>query len=280
MFDNLSLFLGLEGSKQPQDFGVNATFGGRIAVNWGLPLLRDYGLGVQVGHAITFANNAVQVFERRNGNHSRTQYFTTVGVFQRTPAGLRWGVAYDFLTQGSFDTFNLGQWRAVFGYQLTPRDEVGVRLALSGFRDTGRFFDRATTPHANALTLDPITQGTLYWRHTFEHQAQTTFWAGVAEGHGQLSAAARVDPSPVDRPFVFGAELDVPLNDRLSLFGQANFIQPADTGTVDAFLGLVFTPFPRAHRERNRRFAPVQPVASGATFSVDLARRLSRAGRR
>ncbi len=29
MFDNLVLFLGLEGSKQPQDFGVNATFGGR-----------------------------------------------------------------------------------------------------------------------------------------------------------------------------------------------------------------------------------------------------------
>src|SRR5262245_33784590 len=34
LFDGLSLFAGLDGSKQPQDLGVNALMGGRMAFNW------------------------------------------------------------------------------------------------------------------------------------------------------------------------------------------------------------------------------------------------------
>ena len=44
--DNISLLLALDGSKQPQDLGVNAQFGGRGAVNMGVPLVRDWGLGL------------------------------------------------------------------------------------------------------------------------------------------------------------------------------------------------------------------------------------------
>jgi hypothetical protein len=36
--DELTLFGGLDGSKQPQDFGVNANLGGQAHFNWGLPL--------------------------------------------------------------------------------------------------------------------------------------------------------------------------------------------------------------------------------------------------
>jgi hypothetical protein len=43
LLENLSLFGGLEGSKQPQDFGVNAHFGGRFHANMGLPLLPECG---------------------------------------------------------------------------------------------------------------------------------------------------------------------------------------------------------------------------------------------
>ena len=39
LWDNVSIFVGLEGSKQPQDFGINANFGGRFALNWGFPLV-------------------------------------------------------------------------------------------------------------------------------------------------------------------------------------------------------------------------------------------------
>jgi hypothetical protein len=61
LFDGLSLFGGLDGSKQPQDLGVNANMGGRVAFNWGIPIVKEWGLGVQVGAAYNFADNAVQV---------------------------------------------------------------------------------------------------------------------------------------------------------------------------------------------------------------------------
>jgi len=87
-FDNLSLFLGLEGSKQPQDFGVNAHFGGRSSVNWGVPLWRDWGLGLQLGTSLNATANAVQVVERVEGTTGRTQSFSTLGIFQRFESGL------------------------------------------------------------------------------------------------------------------------------------------------------------------------------------------------
>src|SRR5438552_82403 len=39
VFDNLSLFAGLNIAKEPADLGVNENFGYRFAVNWGLPLV-------------------------------------------------------------------------------------------------------------------------------------------------------------------------------------------------------------------------------------------------
>ena len=77
--DNLDVFLGLDGSKQPQDFGVNAHFGGRFSVNYGFPLLKELGLGAQVGTALGQSHNAVQVFERLGESTDRFQVFTTLG---------------------------------------------------------------------------------------------------------------------------------------------------------------------------------------------------------
>jgi hypothetical protein len=35
IFENLSVFAGLDGSKQPQDLGINANMGLRLSANWG-----------------------------------------------------------------------------------------------------------------------------------------------------------------------------------------------------------------------------------------------------
>ncbi|WP_146505701.1 hypothetical protein [Rubinisphaera italica] len=50
--DVLEFFAGLEGSKQPQDFGVNAHMGTRVHVNYGSIIVPEWGLGLQVGTAI------------------------------------------------------------------------------------------------------------------------------------------------------------------------------------------------------------------------------------
>ncbi|MEQ8837606.1 MAG: hypothetical protein RID07_12440 [Lacipirellulaceae bacterium] len=262
--DTLSLFLGYEGSKQPQDFGVNAHFGGRTAINWGVPLVEDWGLGFQIGSAINASSNAVQVNERVEGNSSRTQSFTTVGLFQRLDNGLKWGVAHDFLYQRYYDDFTLSQWRGYFGYQLSQRNEVGVRMAFHEKEDEGFF-------GTSGVQLRAIDQGSVYWRHTFQQGAQLGCWFGVAEGHNEPNIALGDLPRQ-NGVFAYGSDVFCPITDRMALFGEANFLTPADTGTVDAFLGVEIFPWGGARRGRSRRFSPVQSVGGNTSMSVDLRR--------
>lgn len=262
--DSLEVFVGLEGSKQPQDFGVNAHFGGRGSVNWAAPLAADYGLGIQIGTSGNWTDHAVRVTSQIDGASSRTQSFTTAGLFQRTDSGFNWGVVYDFLYQRDYDRFTLSQWRGQAGYQVSDTDQVGVFGMVPQKDDRG---DWGGVP----VKLSPLMQGAVFWRHTWENQAETGFWIGASEGHGRVNVALG-DASDTSTVPVFGSDLHIPLSDSWAMFGQANFICPADTGTVDAFLGLAYYPGGKSHGWRRRTFSPLLPVANNTTFSVDLDR--------
>lgn len=256
-----NFFVGIEGSKQPQDFGVSANFGGRTSLNWSRPLLRNYGIGFQIGTAINATTAATRVNELLGEDTQRYQSFTTLGLFQRLDNGWFWGVGYDFLFQDTYDQFQLGQWRMRGGKTLNANNEVGMTIMLPGDRDTGFF-------NATQVSLDPIAQGTLYWRHFWQSGAQTTVWGGIAEGHGESNAITGFSPAQ-DEVFVFGADILCPLNNMLAIYGETNLMMPADTGTVDAFLGLQFFPG-GAYQARRQRYSPVLPVAGSTSFSVDL----------
>ena len=258
----LEFFAGLEGSKQPQDYGVNANLGGRAHVNWGRLILPEHGLGIQLGTALNATGNAVRVYELLGETTGRTQSFSTAGIFQRTPSGISWGFAYDFLYQESFDQFFLGQWRGRIGYQLNCCNEFGVTAQLSGERDSGLF-------NATLVTLDPITQGSVYWRHRWESGTETTLWAGLAEAHGESNPITGFSP-PKDEVFLFGADILAPLNDNLALYGETNLMMPTDTGAVDAYLGIQWHPWGGAKQSRRMASSPVLPVAGSTSFSVDL----------
>jgi hypothetical protein len=262
--ETLELFGGLEGAKDPQDFGVNANFGGRLHVNWGAPLLPAWGIGVQIGTAVDLTDNAVQVFERLEGNSDRVQEFTTVGIFQRIGA-LNWAVVYDFLEESYYDHFNLGQVRAKVGYHITPCDEIGAWGTIATEKDNGTF-------GAVPITLRPIDQASAFWRHTWENCAQTTVWVGGCPGHGQVNLALGDLPS-VGARVVFGADLHIPLSDNWAIFGEANFLTPANSGTVDAYLGFAYYIGGSAHGFRERQFSPVLPVADDTSMPIDLNRR-------
>lgn len=261
--ETLQLFGGLEGSKQPQDFGVNANFGTRWAANWGIPLLANYGIGAQIGTSLNETDNAVQVFERVGASANRTQSFSTVGIFQRTETW-RWGIAYDLLYESYYDRFTLGQWRGRVGYATSERDEFGVWGAVAQQRSRGNFL---TIP----VELCPLTQGSCYWQHQFSAGTRAMCWAGASEGHAQANLALG-DLPRTGPQFVFGAELDVPLNAYFAIYGQANFVGPADSGTVDSFLGLSFYPGGRAMPAARSTFAPFQALANSTMFAVDLRR--------
>ncbi len=264
LLDNLELFLGLEGSKQPQDFGVNAQFGGRAHVNWAIPISEEFGLGLQVGTSINQTKHAVAVTHAIEGSSSRTQNFTTIGVFQRTDNGWTWGMAHDFLYQNDYDTSYLTQWRGRAGYAVSENDEVGVMAMVP---QTAADASWAGVP----VRLKPLAMGSGYWRHNWAFGAQTTGWLGMADRHGQANIALGDRPS-TGNVVVFGADLQVPLNDHWALFGEANFVTPADTGTVDAYLGICYYPGGGAVRWRNRAFAPVLPVANNTSFVTNLRR--------
>jgi hypothetical protein len=263
LLEELTFFAGIDGSKQPQDFGVNAVVGGQVSMNWGLPLLPQYGVGMQVGTGLTATANAVRVFELVGETTGRTQSFTTLGIFQRLDNGISWGFAHDFLYEEYFDNFSLSQWRIRGAYDLGACNQVGVNAMLPGRSETGVF--GASTN----VQLKPIAQANVFWRHYWESGPQTTMWIGVAEGHGENNAV--VGPAPAKgEQFLFGGDFLAPLTDSLAIYGESNLIMPADTGTVDAFLGVQWYPGRRATSARRGRFNPLLPLASPTTFAVDL----------
>ena len=264
LLDELSFLFAIDGSKQPQDFGVNANLGGNASVNWGIPVIKEFGIGMQLGAGLTSSANAVRVYELLGESTGRTQSFTTVGIFQRTDSGLAWGFAHDFLYQKSFDTFQLGQWRIRGSYFLSTNNEIGITSSLNSYSDNGIF--GSSTP----VTLSPIEQGSLYYRRFWGTGAQTTAWIGIADKHGENNAVT--GPSPAKHvPFLFGADLLMPLSASLAIYGETNMITPSDTGTVDAFLGIQWFPGRRAFRARRGTFSPLIPLAAPTSFAVDLS---------
>jgi hypothetical protein len=262
LLENLSLFGGLDGAKGPEDLGINANFGFRGAVQWGVPLIEELNLGLQIGTAVNYSRTAVRVLRTVDGTRERTQSFSTIGLFQRTDEGLVWGVAWDYLAADYWTGMDLSQVRGQVGYQLTDNDEVGVWGTM---RDRG---DHAEIEDFR-LRLRAINQVAVYWRHVWENGSVTRAWAGVAEEHGRFVLTDPGQPS-VNHPFLFGADLHIPLNDSLAIYGEANFITPNDTGTVTATLGLAWYPGRGAARAARSRYAPVLPLANNTSFAVDL----------
>jgi hypothetical protein len=262
--ENFSIFVGPDGSKQPQDLGINAHMGIRFGANLGLPIVASKNLGIQVGAAENLSDSAVHVLDQVEGTSSRTQTFFTVGVFQRPTPAFNWGVVYDVSLARYYDDFTLSQIRGQVGFGLRDSDEVGARFAKSLRGDDGLMGE---TP----VRLDPITQVTGYHRHTWSNAAQTSIWVGVANGHHNI-VWVFPDNSRDNRVLVYGAELAMPLSERFAVTGATNLVTPAATGTVDAYLGVTFYPGRSGLRAARNTFAPILPVANNPEMAVNLSR--------
>ncbi len=263
-FENLSLFIGLDGSKQPQDLGINANMGVRFALNWGFAVSQSDKLGAQIGIAANLSDAAEHVLDQIEGTSRRAQVYVTAGIFQRTSRRINWGLAYDMLFQDYYDTVRLGQWRGQFGYAISERHEMGawVTKGVEGATAT-----MVSTP----VRLDPISQLNGYTTHTWPSNARTTIWVGLAAGHTNLVWLLPPDTER-ERSLVYGAELHMPLSERFAVTGAANFITPTASGTVDAYLGVVFYPGRNGMRRTQGSFSPVNPVGNSPMFPVNVRR--------
>lgn len=262
----LTLFTGLDGSKQPQDYGVNANLGIRGAINYSTPVKGWTGTGVQVGGAITGQGNAVRVYELLGESRERFQVFTTLGVFHRFDEGFADGVAvgaaYDFLYQESIDDFKLSQLRLKVSKRIRPDLELGT-IFHQGLTSSDGLFN------STAVRLETIDFFTVFATKSFSTGVTATMAAGVARGHSENNAVT--GPSAYKRDqLVLGSDFRAPLNGWSAIYGEANIIFPADTGAVDAFLGIELTPGGIARRLIGNRYAPYFPVASSPSMATDL----------
>ncbi len=261
-WENLSVLGGLDGSKGPEDLGVSANFGVRGAVQTGMPLVEDWGLGLQVGTGVNYERTATRFMHVLLDTNQRTQSFTTIGLFQRTESGWNWGVVYDFLYDHYYVDMTLGQLRGQAGYWFDPQNEMGLWGTLRAQSE------RLIISQDN-LALEPIDQLNLYWRHIWPTNVVTRGWVGLAEGHGRYILIGPTSPA-VHHPLVFGADVFIPLTGSLAIFGEANFITPNDSGTVTALFGLVYYPAGTAGDAFRNRFAPLLPTGNNPTFGVNV----------
>jgi hypothetical protein len=263
LFDFLSIGAGFNGSKDPQTLGIDAHNGFRTEINWGIPLWRDWGVGVQVGTAFNYEKSAVRVLQSLDGTDDRAQIFSTIGLYQRAANGWHWGIAYDWLHETYFDNFDVTQWRAQVGYQFTDSDEVGVWATTRDQRADVRL---VTTPFA----FSPTSQVNAFWRHVWWHNIETRFWVGYVPQHSEFLFVE--GGNPVARgQLSYGSQIFVPLSDSVAIWGEANFILPTNSGTVNAALGLAFYPGGRTLQQTVRNtFAPLFRVANNATMSIDV----------
>lgn len=259
-------FFGIDGSKQPQDFGVNANLGVAGSIAMSAPLWREQGIGLQVGTRAVFTGNAVQVFELLGESKDRFQNFTSVGLFKRFENRFAIGATYDWLNQESFDNFTLSQWRVRASVDVNKQVEIGVTINIADRTDEGSF-------NLERVTLEPVDQVSIYLRQRWGTGVITTFWLGVADEHSEENAVTGTLPVKTNQ-VLFGADIFAPLNHWMAIYGETNLVMPADTGAVDAFLGLRFAPQGiRRSRCRNNRFRSLLPVASNPSFTTNLSRR-------
>ncbi|MEQ1730899.1 MAG: DUF6666 family protein [Vicinamibacterales bacterium] len=260
--DRVNVFIGLDGSKQPQDLGINANMGPRFAVNFGAPIAKASGLGVQFGSAVNLSDAAVHVLDQVDGTSRRTQMFTTLGLFQRA-GSVSWGVAFDALHQHYYDNEWMAQIRGEVSTGIGASNQVGV-----WFTAPTRHADAAVA--TTAVRLEPIAQVNGMLRHSWPSGARTGVWVGVAEGHHNV-VLVFPDNSRDRHVVVYGAEVSMPLNERWSVTGATNLMTPTATGTVDAYMGVTFN-LGRSKARPTTTFVPLLGVANNTAFSVDLSR--------
>ncbi len=258
----VDLFSGIDAFKGPMDIGnANGNFGVRAGANAAVSIFQRWGIALQAGLAADLSNLKGSPYPFPNAT-MRDQYFTTTGIFQRINrddgSAITWGFAYDWLFDDYYSNFHFGQWRVKGEYEASECDAFGVEASIAEHGSSGElpnFFGGV-----DVFSFKPITQGDLYWTHTFENFASLTGKFGVAERPGN---------------FVFGSDGCVPITRNLALTGGFTYIMPdvgaGPTGQTQEIwnvsVGIEIVPggFRRCGASALR---PFLPVANNGTFAV------------
>lgn len=259
--DNLTLFSGVHGFKNPSNLDRNASFGMQIGANWGAPFwLAPYsGMGMQLGIQGVLSNFSGANFttDRRN------QFFLTTGVFRRADWGLQAGIVFDYMRDDWYAGVDLSQVRGEISWVYPCLHEWGFWFSASDDSET------TLSPVDQLIdTWDPTDLFAFFYRRRF-HQTiggEGRFFFGFSQrGDGLL-----------------GADGFRPLTERLAIETSYTYLipkQPRGDGASEnegwnLFVGVVWYPGWNAfgHDGCGNYFRPLFRVADNGSFMVDRFR--------
>ena len=247
-------------------------FGAVTGLNTAMPVpgLSDYGIGWQLG--LTYGVYDVDGTVNSPTAKSQQQTFVTTGFYRKggDDQRLSFGLVYDWMLNSNWGNHGvnptLGQWRGQVEYALSDINGVGVYASM---RDLGSL---QWCPRQHLVTDRAISQVNLFWHHKFESAADSWLWVGLPErerlsGHGSLG------------DWIIGANIQVPISERLALYGNAQYMHPSAAAGATASVesdwnvgaGVVwyFGGHAISHSLNGKCWLPYMPVANNSTFLVD-----------
>jgi hypothetical protein len=254
--------------------GYSSNFGAVAGVNSSVPLfgLSDYGFGWQTG-----LSYGVYDFEGRYEARpatSQQQFFVTTGFYRKAKDDerLSFGMVYDWMVNDAWGvgatTPTLGQWRAQAEWAFTESDAVGVRGAV---RDRVAYENTSFLNRDYLFTTRSVSYADLFWHHEFESKADTFLWFGFTQSD-------RLDGDGSLYDWLIGASGEVPLNDRIALYANAQYMHASASAGTDGWgesgynvsMGIAIY-FGCAARDRSIHgtHGPYMPVANNSSFMVD-----------
>ncbi len=172
--------------------------------------------------------------------------------------------SHDFLYGKSFDTISLGQWRMRGSYTLSRSNEIGITSTLRSY--TIREYLARTLPSNFSRSISSFSTivafGELCSNERLLDRTSPT-------------SMVKTTPSlvhPLQKNYRSClVQTSLCLSPRASQYtAKPNMITPSDTGTVDAFLGIQWSPKRRTNSYRRSKFSPLLPLAAPTSFAVDL----------
>jgi hypothetical protein len=203
IFKESSVFVGVQSFKGPLDRGVNGNYGFNEGVNLAGPLVPfpRKGIGYQVGARWVQSNLSGNAFD----SSSRNQQFFTAGLFHRAyrNRGLQGGVVYDHLNDDYYREVSVGQVR----FEASVLNGCGHEIGMWG---TAAVEDDEEIPEQRLPRPQLTNMGNLFYRYSTDEGHQTRLWCGLTS----------------DDLIVVGADMRVPVSNRIDFTGGFNYIIP------------------------------------------------------
>jgi hypothetical protein len=267
-------FAGMDSFKGVSDGTFTSNFGLVSGLNAAVPVpgLSDYGLNWQLG--MSYGIYDIDGRASLPSAQSQQQVFVTTGFYHKATEDhrLSFGLVYDWMINNEWGVFGvdptLGQWRGQIEYSLSGCNSVGIWGTV---RDLG---SQIAVSEDTLVRNRAVDQACMFWHHHFCCGADSVLWVGIPD-RGRLDA--QQGGSLGD--WMVGANVQVPLTDRLGLFANGSYFRPsAAAGAVasveqgyDVSMGVVwyFGGNARSNSINGKCGLPYMNVANNSTFLVD-----------